>query len=168
MEGYRNFNILDIILRYREHTASHGNSLGAATEIGNLENLINHSSRICCNGTRTGNESIRIQVTINGNIAVSLHANKTLRARGRAAIRIGFCVFVFARDAHSTIDDQLCTICHRQSPIGSRGNIAGALRLSGIHRMSIIEGNQQGYTAINGICTRRKNTIVIKNNDLAG
>ena len=115
IQGQRNLNILHIILRKREHTIVHIGGLRTAAEVHDLEHFIHGSASIGRHRAGTGDKAISIQGTavINGNITIALHLYKATRASGGSAIEFATLgTHLFNRQAHRTINNQICTVSH--------------------------------------------------------
>jgi len=163
MEGQGDLNILDIVLRQGEHAVLHGRTLGAATEVGELEQFVHGSSAVGRNAAGAVNVTVDIQHTaaVDGNVAAALHLHKRNTAGGRAAIdstAIG--VLMLCRNAHGTVNGQACAIGQGQCPVSCGGSIgtraAGCGSIKGI---GIIEGDQQGNTGGDGMIARQGTAV---------
>jgi len=159
LQRQRNFNVLHIILSQREYTILHTGTLRTAAEVADLEHLVDLGAAVGGHRTAASNEAIRIQRTtvVNGNVAVTLHAQEADIAGRRTAIQVAaLSILMLGRQAQCTIDGQCHIIRQRQRAVLMRRAIctrrAGRSRIQGV---DFVKGNQQGNT-------RRNDRIVIQ------
>ena len=169
-QGQRCLYILHIILAEGENPVIHIQRLGAATEVRELEALIDRGTTLGGNGTGAGNEAPGIQRTTIGNsdgaVRIQVHkAGRTGRGTGRFA---GLTGNNSGGNTHFALHRQVGARCQRHGPVSGGLCIGGSgssrcIRIKGIQ---YIKGNQQGNTAGNRIITRGQGGIVHQNNGL--
>ena len=169
MDGQGDLNILDIVLRQGEDAVFHVGTLGAATEVHDLEVLIDLCAALGLDGAGAGDEAVDIQsaAIVDGDLAVAFHLHKADVASGRTTIQpAAVCIAMLGRQAHGTVDGQVRTVSQGQGTIG-RGSsislIADTDCLGGVHGVGGVEGDQQGDAGRNGVVTCRQGGIVHQN-----
>ena len=171
IEGQGDLNILDVILGQGEYAVFHFGTLGAATEVRNLEHLVNAGTGVGGDRAGAGDETIGIQGTaiIDGDVAAALHLHHTHRAGGSTAIRLtARSILLLGRDAHGAVDSQVGTVCQSQGTVGSGCFIGtGIDHLCGIHGIGAVKGYQQSNALGNGVITGGQGTAVHQNDGLA-
>ena len=153
LNGKRHFNVLHIVLAQRENLScrSHAGSRVAASEILELEILINFRTTLGSHRTGTGNIAPRVQLTTarDGNIAVFRGQFDPADFAGRrASITACLANLVLCRYTNCTRDRQHGIAIQRQRTISSRSLIFRCIsrnrraRRIGIQCICAIKGNQ--------------------------
>ena len=180
---HRNFDILNIELRHREHTMilirRHRGCNIAAAPVFELEIFVDRRTALNIDRTGTNNVTpcIQCSTTLYSNIAATFHTNEALRAMG-VTIRSRI-ARLLTSNAQRTLHGKLGTVCHLQSPVSSRSYTR--IRLSRTqctivvirhdgfcsdHRSSRVKRNKQGLARRNGIFSSRQSTIHCQSNHL--
>ena len=139
-----------------------------ASEVRNLETLIHSRFALHGYGAAACNIAPCIQLTaiVDSNAAAGNHIDMAIVTFGHTGCHRGI---LFAGKADCAVNSDICSARHGQRAIRTRRfSILRVSRRGGIHRIRSISGNQQGYATGDSIITRRKGTIVVKNNSLAG
>ena len=120
IESKRNLNILEIVLRKREYAIIHIGGLCTATEVHDLEVLINSCTTLSNNGTRANNKAVCKKLTsiIDCNLAIVIHSNERSVTCGRTSIQpTTLCIIMLCRKIKFTIYNESCTRLHCKSTI---------------------------------------------------
>ena len=176
VECQRNFNILHVVLRQGEHAIFHICTLRTAAEVHHLEILINSSAVICGHAARTGDITVGVQraAFIDGNTAVAFHFDKADGPTGRTAHHLtSVSAIMLGGKAHRTVQNQISAYCHCQSSKfcwDYRRTIAKThtFRLSSIHSIGGVKGDEKGYACRNRIGTCGQRSAVHQNDCFKG
>ena len=172
MDGQGNFNVLHIVLVERKYpialSADHLRGSITATEVCNLEGLINCAAALDLHRTGTGNETPCVQIctAFNGDLTAAVHFQEGGGAVGGA---IGTKdTGLYTGQADRTIDSHIGAGCHGQGTVGS-GLYIGIFtqgRCCGSQGIGSVIGDLHSNTGRNDVVACRQSAIACQGNGL--
>ena len=162
---HRHFYVLNIVLVHGEYGLFNISCTVTAAEIGNLEGLVNVSTRVNSYSTLTGDITVNVHAAVNSDVTTLFHYDVTITAYRASCGSCTLCSFDNGGNTKCTINYNLCTACHGKRSVSKGIGLLGrSIRACCFYGFSRIIGNQQRYTRGNGVCSRGKCTVSRKNN----